>query len=216
MHELAQTTPRSATARETPEMARSNIVLTAGPSWLSQLRDAIATPTVAGISAALFAGWQDTWHTMPVEVFGMLLVGTLLAVEDQWFGWRRAREEGKASVAAFVTKTGNKLASRVGYVTLAAGIGIKADRFWDSVGAMVFVLMGFEALSVLGHIRFFRRDSAAETALVDRLAALFKLDGAVAWLIETLGGFGDALKSAKAPTPSDATPARRPAPNGGP
>ncbi len=116
---------------------RSHIVLaTAGGGWLTQLRDALASPTYAGLASAAAAGWQSAISALPEQVFGILIAGTIAAVADTVLGVRRARREGRAELKTFLVKVGDKLSSRFGLFSAAVWIGIVKGSPWEAVGAV--------------------------------------------------------------------------------
>lgn len=217
MQHLAEVPATPAASRETPEMARSHIVLAAGPGALAQLRDALASPTYAGLVAAVAGGWQGLIKAMPEQTLGLIIAGTLVAVADTILGIRRARREGRAAFGTFLTKVGDKLASRFGVFSAAIWIGSVRGTTWQAVGAVALVLGAFEVLSLLGHAKALRADSEAEGAFIDRLASMVGMDKLIDSVVSVLGGAGEKLRAAKSKAaPTEQADGLKPAPNGGP
>jgi len=191
---------------------RSHIILAASDGWLTQFRDALASPTYAGLAAACVGGWQSIISAMPEQALALLVGGTIAAMADTALGVRRARREGRAELKTFLVKVGDKVASRFGCFSAAIWIGIVKGNPWSAVSAVALVLGAFEVLSLLGHAKALRADSEAEGAFIDKLASTVAIDK----LIDLFGSAGEWLRLAKsASVPAEPAVTVKAAPTGG-
>lgn len=169
----------------------------AGSSWLQSVREAMASPSLVGLVAALVAGWQSAVRSAPDDVIIVVMLGTMAAVTDSVVGSLVAKRAGNWKLTTCLWMLGDKVSARVGVGVISVVIGYKLGNIWSSVSATMWAFVIFEALSALRHIRSIRAESTAELVLVDAM-------------IDLLGKIGQRVHDVK----TASQPAEKPLPNG--